>query len=761
VGLFSSKKVINTGTAISPLLGEKPNLIRSAILKASFNDLPYVPSIVEALISGYNIDPRAFYAEGESGRYRLGLPQGNVPTIRIREPETQTVIANIEGLDVSDITYTATAFRQLTDNEIGLYILQTNSKYNYDRQQGTFDSGLIMTTGYIAEFVNAEVVVTSQGLSQGDIDEFNDLDLQAPTVQETRDVIITVNTFDPNDKENTISLLSFNVPIFPLVPELGQVSNYPNIRDFESNVIINRYAIPDGNGGTSRVLIFAYDYLTGIYPELNIYNEVDLKSPYFPIVPIRIDKQMVGDINHEQALYKNPDFIDEIDNILSDVGTSLESIQTALNDNPDVGDVDDAYIIFGIPFGSEHDGTIGRSSKDQATLKYLFNYFTYLHDDVQIVDKNRFDLSLAQGRPTGPEFNVIHIRDSELLQALYWNYITIEDVPWDAVGTGGRFNDKVYRQSGLLRNDPPATNEDFYSSSELHYYKYDDVAQTAVKITVSGIYIQNDVIRNKVVVNTLWDSFIVNADAPKDGFYIPVSFRTLQTLSNREANDVAFGSLILVVYALKVTKIKWYQKASFFKLLRIALFVVAIVTANPALLTFDLVVSEVALLIIESIIVNFLLGEALSIIFSILVDIIGVEAAAILAVVATLISGGQTFEILNLSASMPTAVEMLQIATALAGEINVEIGEQINELGQKTKDIMEEADKLQQEIDKVNEQFGLLDVGVDTNWLTPPLYKPESPDNFYSRTLTPNIGLASLDVIDYYYDNALSLIVTT
>jgi hypothetical protein len=740
VGLFSSKKVTNTGTAISPLLDEKPNLIRNAILKASFNDLPFVPTIVETLIAGYNIDPRSYYRQGENGSYRLGLPQGNVPTVTVREDEVKVVIAAEEGLLQTDINFQNIRYEVPSESEISRYILNNTSSFNYDRLTGILTGGIPLEVGFEAKLKFSETVDTNAFLDFEDTPYF-----YVPPDWHHRMTFEVYNTLDPliTRPDTTTSV------------QITPNTEYPKIGDFQTQMYVVNYGILDGIGGQSETITFLYSHQTEFYPTLDVYDEEDLQSPYFPIAPIRIDKQMVGDPNHAIPLYANQDFKKELENLLGDTGISLETLQTALEDNPDIDSVDDSYIIFAIPFGSEHDGTIAHSSKDQATLKYCYRYFKYLHDDVQLQDKAEFLVSEAGRGSRAPNFNVVHITDSELLQALYWNYVDIEEIDYLAPNTGVRNNAKSYSMGGTLHEDPPATDEDFYSRSELHFYLHDDDLLTTSKITVHGLYIQNDVIRDNVVVNTLWESFVLNAETPKDGFYVPISYRVLQTLNAREQDDVAFGGLMLVTYAVQVTTIKWYQKASFLKILKIVLFVIAIITMNPTIFTLELAASEIAYLIIESIVVNYLTGEALGIIFNALVDIIGLDAAIIFAILAVIASGGQALDLVNLGATMPTAIQMLEIATALTGEILEDVGRKTKQLASEILDIETAAATAQEKIDAANADLGQM--GIDVNWIVDKMLVPEYPSTYYNRTLNPSIGLSSIDTIDYFYDNALNL----
>lgn len=756
MGLFSSKTVINTGVAISPLLQEKPNLVRDAILKASFNDLPYVPVIVDAIVNGYNIDPRAFYRYGDTGDYLLGLPNGHVPKVNVRTDAVKELIASFHpSVDASEINYQTLTYKTPSDDEVSRYLFQL--KYNPDTITGYATEGYAsLPDGYVFEYAYGY-------LTSRITDEYEDSTLTYyDSDYSLRDLFckLTINIFDPDNREATLTQETITFPIKSDSEPSQFIAD--TLETWEEVVYVVQYQLPDGSGGLGVPLMFMYDIDVGTYPDLDVYDDDQLDSPYFPIVPIRIDQQMVGAEDHEISLYSSEsELYDQADTLLGYVGLDMETLQTALEDNPDINDIDDCYVVFGMPFGSEHDGAIASSSKTKAEIKYLWKYLNYLKDEVQTVDKEAFlaseETAIANG--TAPLFNVLHIRDSELITAIYWNYIDVEEVdymaPFSTSQYRGRKSDWVYSLTGSLKEEPSAENDDFYCQSAMHVYYHDDTAQKSYKLVFHGVYIYQNVYSGKAVINTLWDSFIINADEPKDGFYLPLSWNILQTLNTREENEVAFGSLILVSYAIKKTKVKWYQRAAFLNLVRIVIFVIAVYTQNYQLLSLNVTASQLAYIIIESIVVTLASQAFLSVIFKALVDIIGVDAAVFLAVIATAVGALDGAELIDLAATMPTAVQMLELVSALSDAIVNSVNEKIQDIQSQLETLKSEAEEIQEEIDAANELLG--DVGVDINTVIQKVMTAEYPDQFFLRTLSTDIGYTSLDTVDYFYDNALKL----
>lgn len=776
MAIWDSSSVTTVGTAISPLIQDTPNLAKNAIIKAIFNDLPIAETIVSTMLAGYSIKPFSYYREGSSGRYPLGLPTGGTGDApNVQTAAAQDIIAGIEGLTVPEITFEEIAFRSIytpTPTEVG-YIIALN-EYGLDKITGELNnSGYTPTAGYVVGIrFHRLVPVRKSAINYR--------------------VVTYLHEYDPNNKEATLTNLDVSTNL-----DTELVDNpYPGIVKWKTEGTVVRYTIPDGSGGQSEPITFFYNETTanGLYPSLEPDNLAEINSPYFPVAPIRIDKQMVGDPGHQQPFYRE-EMGDAVRKLLRFVNIDLEQMQDAIATNPDVALIDDSYIMFAIPIGIRHQPLtlsntgsgefnlqISKYEETQPVLKYLYRYIEYLINDIQTSDKAAFTAKFDEYSPNPiPRnelpFNVLDISDSELQQAVYWNYAEIIEITYIPPSTYNFFNTidgiPVFGSRDASGNSyefaPTVNGADLsikdrgYSLSSINVYRHDDINQKSYLARLSGLYVQNDIITDKVVIATIYEAFFSPAlgqeptpedgtDPIKDGLYLPIAYNVLRTLSIKEQGEVTFRGLILLNYAIQVQRVEFYERPAFANLIRIGLIVLA-VTGNPQFLLAEVGFQEIAYIILEQILIGELTSQLLNLIFPFVVDIIGVDAATILAVVAIAAGIAKSFEI-NIGTFFPDAATLIQLSSALSnaiGEQNIEDLLKIEQEANNTAKLIEEAQDL---VDKVLDSG--IDINVNVYSLIDTSLRVEYPSDFYARTLNPNIGLLTLDVIESFYSNALN-----
>jgi hypothetical protein len=767
MAIWDDSTVTTVGTSITPLVQEVPNLARNAILRAILGDLPIAETIIGTLLAGYTIKPFSYYREGSSGRYPLGLPSGgNGDTANIQVDAVKDVIATIEGLLVADITYQSIRYAQPTVNEIG-YIVAAN-EYGLDKINGQ-----VSNSGYTPPLSGYVVGIQSHAY------------LFEQTT-ETVDLITYLNVYDPNNEEATKTTLSQQDRlVFDLVDD-----QYAGIDDWVTIGTLVTYTIPDGSGGQSEPIIFFYNQqtATGLYPQLLPNNLAEIASPYFPIAPIRIDGQMVGDPEHAQVFYRE-DMGAAVTNILKYVNIDLPVLQEAVATNPDVNLIDDSYVMFALPLGANHQPVTitnpwngqqftpnveSRVYKEsQPVLKYMFRYFEHLAE-IQTTNKSDFDSAfIGYAFPATPPradvpFNVLDIRDSELQQAVYWNYAEVTEIVYVApdpepiitiIGTGDVYNARGKSGAKYILI-PTVDNRDLdlesvgYAFSKIGVAYYDDVNEKAYYAEIDGLYTQNDVIKDRVVLSTLYEAYFTTDGVPlKDGLALPLAYNILITLSIKEQGEVAYRGLILFNYAIQVTVVEWYQRPAFANLIRIGLVILAL-SGNPQFLAAELGFTEVLYIILEQIIIGELTSQLLSVLFPFIVDLIGLDAAKILAVIAIAVGTADALEIINVATFLPDAITLLQAGVALSNSVGQKTVEELRKIEQESNETANLISKAQDLVDEVLNKFP--DVGISAYTLVDASLRVEYPTDFYNRTINPSIGLLSLDVIESYYSNALT-----
>lgn len=720
MGLFSSKTVITVGTAVTPMLGEKPNLIRQAILEAHFNKVPYTPVIVQRIFDGYGIDHEAFYRKGLNRDYFLGLPSGHIPTESNETDDITALLASKHGVSIEDITLSTITLNRAPTSFIAHYHIY--NKYAYDSN-----------TGYITEQIDPSLPANYEYelLGWNSYSSISPYDPYWGYDAMEGGIVLTFEAFDPNDRENTVTTVETSDSYYQTisVPE--------EINDWGYEVWYVTYQV----AGEGMTRYWGYDPTIGTYPEITTYEVGTEISPYYPIVPIRINKEMVTE-NHPESLYA--DNVDSIDDILSTLNLDRVMIQDSLAENPDIGYIDDNYITFALPIGYMHD-VENLYKKKTPTYKYLFRWFKDLFEKVQTVDKTTFDAAIASNPNGVPPYNVLRVRDSELNTLIHWNYITLENETY------------IYQDSApytmeytIVPDTKETTDDNFYSKSYLVFKFRDDDNQVAWKLTVHGLYHVSFTYPGKSVVVTLNDAFNEDEDERVDGLFLPVSYKIVKTLSSSEEQEVLFNALSIISYTLVKTKVKWYQRKVFANFLKIVFIVVGVISLQPELAAFS-TLTEAALFIVKAIVISLATQYAFSYIFKTLVDLVGADIAFYLAIALSVVTVGSTFRQFKF---LPDAQMLVQMTTSLTGEINKDIAESYARIVAKTNELDDAISEVQREIDVALES--LSEIGLNVDVLVDSLLYAETPEAFYTRTLGIDNGLRAIDISNYY-DNVLSL----
>lgn len=136
-----------------------------------------------------------------------------------------------------------------------------------------------------------------------------------------------------------------------------------------------------------------YQLGTGVHAELEVVltQGAEVSAQFFPMAYFRYDKKSeIGDKG--SASYKSTKAL------VSKLGMDYDKIATAINENPDIKDVIQAFFTFGIP----------AESTDQLELRYLFRFFERVYTMGGISNspgsfQNTFQSRLLSGSKPGLE----------------------------------------------------------------------------------------------------------------------------------------------------------------------------------------------------------------------------------------------------------------------------------------------------------------------------------------------------------------------
>jgi hypothetical protein len=322
----------------------------------------------------------------------------------------------------------------------------------------------------------------------------------------------------------------------------------------------------------SRMKYFLYRLGKGTYPQLdNLIGSAALAVPYFPAVPIRVDnRSVVGEANKGTAQYKTSK------KYLRKIGLDLDKIVKDIESNPQIGDIDFAFIVQGVQL----------KVQSQEGKRYLFRFFQHLRnisasDTTQAAHQewgSLFDAIAAalenqRARTNPPKVNRLEIynpkdRKNNYDILLQWNYIDTTLQSGQVFPNAKPGDVTIGMQGGQVVRSFRWMNLEMESSILMARRQID--ANTYEQLEISGLYYENFIYQGKSVSISAWDAF---NDEEEEGFIIPLSQQILNDMPLKEVTDLGYHCSHLVFNCYKIVKQKWYQRGIF----KVILFIIAVI----------------------------------------------------------------------------------------------------------------------------------------------------------------------------------------
>lgn len=729
MGLFSSKKVTTVGTTVSRMIADDqlPDAIQTGVLKSIFaedgGDIPAY--IMEELVGSIGLRAEQMYAYAKKN-YTHGLPSGQYLSATKGRNEVAAVLTALEGSPVM-VDYC----RYGPPNNLHVGWLKLVADHGYDpvtNQLGTLST----QKGTEVYLIDAVVVVPAAGLEDnqpGSLDQWGPAASSGLLPGRTLGSLRKHSPVrvDPNATSEylqvTYTWKSTNV--FQQTEWSGGFFNVPTDGyDDEADYFQVRYAVGDA------IKYWMYQVGSGTYPTLDaVFAEPDeIAGTFFPFAYFRFNKTSEVDNTTTEA-YKTTK------KMLKYLGVDYAMVGEAVNENPDIADVEQAMLVMAVP----------ASTTNPIEQRYLFDFFDTLYGASEEKFSSQTQVSVKKwffGDNDIDKSSII-IQDKRFKMALS-NEGLFKQRRSGSVGSVGSY------QSGIFYENVVQTYETEFGSQQVivamptHYYR---------RQVAPGLYDEIQV-RNLQMKYFVYDNYTVTADETDNILLIPLDMSIVEDYSFPDRERLYTRALHYVFNSRVVTKLRWYQ-SDFFQFLMIAVAVVVTVwsmgtTMAPmlaALAAGTTTLSAVAWALVVKLLTGLIIAAALKL----FVKAVGVEFAFLLAIVAVAYGGMHALNAGSIQGA-PWAGELLSLATGLGQAISESIGELIGDLAKEASEFTK----------FMEEQFKLLDTAKDllknTSLLQPFIIFGESPETFYNRTVhSGNIGVISIDAVSWYVDMALTL----
>lgn len=489
-----------------------------------------------------------------------------------------------------------------------------------------------------------------------------------------------------------------------------------------------------------------YRETAGTYPTLDLAGGLAFTSPFYPIVPLRWDNV---DLTHSSKA--NTDLYKTSKQLLDIMGLDFVGMGENINENPNVADIDHAFLYFGVDLLS---GT-------PVVMSYLHDFFTHL-EGTSVHNKADFDAwTSSQGHPPT---NRVRIEDGGLKLEIVYNYIE-SAVIGGSVGPVGT----VTREETIL----PVGKHQYWQDHEewprwVTAFDWERSSITFRKQTTAGSYVETKVVGlvhiNYVKGNYRVETTLADAqDEENNNFVVPINQFLTDQMTLQEENELMYYSMNLIFNSVVVTRTKWYQ-SSFFKFVVLVVAVYLTITSGGAAggigktLATAMGAKGVSATII-AVLINVAASMAISYGFRILVKELGMENSwvAWAAAVITLVYLGQQEGGLD---GTPWAEALVHSVVAIPAGISANVQAEMKDLMEESKQFWEEAEEKTESLEAGQElletsnlidPFEFIEAGQYFN-------PDESPEEFYNRTIhAGNVGIIGLDAIHNFVDYKLTL----
>ena len=485
----------------------------------------------------------------------------------------------------------------------------------------------------------------------------------------------------------------------------------------------------------SGVTRWTYNTTDGIYPELAVKPGVTLESPYFPVAIVRQNNNDVEEGDDDYPTTRK---------LLDIIGIDLDDVVTGIQENPDQSEIDHAYIIMGVDISTDLPNS----------WHYLHDYFVYLHS-LNPATKSGYDnwassVSGFSEYANTPPMNTVNITDGTYnidVGYLYTEHRVLT----------GTLAEPMEREVNY--NTPIGTDGWSANTDEIVFRRQLD-EDTYSEVRVYGLMHINHVYGGKTVDTSLENAFYRDSegDQTNGNFVIPLNNNILQSMGLQKGNELMYDAIKIVFNSYEVVKLKWYQTGFFQFVTIIVAVAITIVTYQPGALTSSIVGAgavaglSTLTLVLTDIIVAFAIKKG----FEMVAEILPPNIAFALSIAFAAYAAGSVMGTGSLS-GLPFASEALMAANNLT-EATMEVA--FEELDAEILGFQDEAAKKTAELEELWDE---LEVGVDldpmdifTDFGQEQYF--ETPSAFLYRTVhAGNPGVGTLDSVNYYVDNKLSL----
>ena len=770
---FEGKTIYSTNVITNRLLEGESTFMKSVVNNSIYYDKDLVEEILIATLNGPKANARRYLEYGES-TYIDGLPEVVASSFIIATPSAQLVLEAIEG---APITIVSSALTLPEENDWCKWYLVQNYSFDYATNTAVVSginweydnctlnpSTLLYTVNLVRTISTTTEVVTHTSIVNVGTEE-------TTTVFDR--TTITIDTGTPSELVVTYTdvITSVSVAVSTGSGEVEYIVPYSSVVTYSVETSVLPVEVPQFllefyytivyyvTSTPTATKLWIYRLEEGTYPSLqteDVTGATDTMQT-LPIITLREEFTSVNaDILSERYITSK-----KILDVLGVIG--LDDMIAQIETNPDIATIQDAFILFGA----------GLYSSDLGTKSYIFNLFQTM-SLIPGYDKATFD---ALSEPDKSKSGFVYaIKEQRYNTTIAFNYAENEYI----TGSIGAVDTVVFTfdiqpntEAGTIIIKVPAvpatetepeipavteTSDGLVNSRLIIQYQL-NVAQY-IEVTIAGLtlatFISTIGDRVNAKIMELVDPTDPLKQAERDNFIIPISYRMLDELPNKEVIQILYAGLHLVIYAELSTDLEYYQTPEFLQFVSIAIKIVALLIVIFSVGT-GAPLSAYLLAIGQAILTSVVIGAALNLI----IRSGGSDLAKILAFIAVLYAAEQGGTYLFGSVETTTAEAILKGVNAVSMYVSADTSFKLGELvSSQEEEALRQAvttadDKAKREESGLYDSEGVIDL-LNTRSIAV-LNTYETPDQFYERAGTTDVADIVLNYADEYVDNNLDI----
>lgn len=540
--------------------------------------------------------------------------------------------------------------------------------------------------------------------------------------------------------------------------------------------IQNEWSLPEG---------FIYKQNTG-NPTLDaMFAPANDIGWFFPLIPLRIDNQFVS------PTWKPEIYPKAKTALRKSIRGKFDDMIDKLADNPQLGDIDYAYAVFGVSL----------NTKENDSLLYIYKFFQLImlgYPGSSIPDwitayeaayQSTLDFAAWQADqqtegsplygeppptvlpypdPPGQSLKVATSFRTDLNYDMTISWNGVDEEVGSGLGRPGAKQGDVWAEKGGSLNFPMVAT-DGEGGTILIPYSMDGITltwqqdpDTWRKLTIYGLTHVNKIYGSRIIIISGHEAL---DDADDSGFIIPLHNEIYEAMTLVHGTQMSTACCYLVLNCITIRKQKWYETIAFKILLVVLVIVITVITAGAAgpagagllgtnaaigaalgfagtaAVIVGAIANAIAAMLVSQIISyasNALFGPKIGAIVSVIATIVALNVGTALSTGASLVESFNT---------LMNAQTLMQLTTAAGNGYAQFVQAETAELATDYQNAMKEYERQAEEISKLFQQ----NIARNSNALDPLTLTdvtsetiPETRDTFLTRTLMTGSDIAEL-----------------